>query len=122
MERILKIVFLLWLSVMGATQSVMADTRKDVPQDVPQITRPEKPSAVLTDTRDVYRLCNTRPVRILPTGGRLPWSVQKPPQHFPYFKSQYCYVSGRTARRLSAPFLSVAPCDYYVFALRRLIC
>ena len=79
--------------------------------------------ATLNDARGVYRLCNTRPGRLLPTHGsgsdknaaRL-LAVRRP-----VVKHLFFLHDGR--RRLeTAPFQSAASRDYYVFALRHILC
>ena len=80
--------------------------------------------AMLSNTRSTYRICNTRPQRLLPTYSSNPaktqgknhfYSIHK---RFKFFKLPY---DGRR-RQETAPFSSSASCDYYVIALRRILC
>ncbi|MBR0272724.1 MAG: hypothetical protein IJQ59_01360 [Bacteroidaceae bacterium] len=79
--------------------------------------------ATLNDARGIYRLCNTRPQRLVPSHGSKPgkstgrWLAVRRP-HVKHF---FFLHDGR--RRLeTAPFQSSASRDYYVFALRHIIC
>ena len=79
--------------------------------------------ATLNDAQGVYRLCNTRPLRLLPTQGSN--SGKNATRSFavrrPIVKHIFFIHDGR--RRLeAAPFQSAASRDYYVFALRRILC
>lgn len=79
--------------------------------------------ATLNDARGVYRLFNTRPQRLLPTHGSssdknaaCSLAVRQP-----QVKHLFFLHDGR--RRLeTAPFQSAASRDYYVFALRHILC
>lgn len=82
----------------------------------------ERGVAILSDASHLYRICNTRPQRVLPTYG-----------------SQLKRISGRTAttllryvkpfksfhdrrfRQETAPFCSSVSCIYYIYALRHII-
>ena len=79
--------------------------------------------ATLNDARSICRLCNIRPQRLLPTHGSKPGKNM-----VRLFARRRSYVSpllflhdGR--RRLeTAPFQSTTSRDYYVFALRHILC
>lgn len=79
--------------------------------------------ATLTDASQIYRICSSRPQRIMPTQGAktertiTPCSSQARQQHVKplhsFFDSRY--------RRETAPFCLSASRDYYVIALRHII-
>ena len=78
--------------------------------------------AVLSDSQSIFRICSSRPQRIIPvfvenTGkilGRIVFYISKP---------QSCFLQlGGCCRLETAPFQSQASCDYYVFALGHLLC
>ena len=80
--------------------------------------------ATLTDASQIYRICSSRPQRILPAQG------SKPGRHLTssggfalghhIVKPLYSYYDSR-CRQESAPFCMSASCDYYVIALRHII-
>ena len=80
--------------------------------------------ATLTDASQIYRICSSRPQRILPTQGA------KTERTFTPFgglairhhnvKPLYSYYDSR-CRLETAPFCLSASCDYYVIALRHII-
>ena len=79
--------------------------------------------AVLSKSRGSYRLCNTRPQRLLPTSFTNFGKTQgKHGIHSFHRRSNpfKLHYDGRR-RQETAPFCSAASCDYYVIALRRII-
>ena len=91
-----------------------------VPEVLPQHHHHHE--ATLTDATNLYRVCTSRPQRVLPTHGSNSERTVSP-----------CHLSRRRIveplkfrhdgrRRLeSAPFCRSASCDYYVYALRHII-
>ena len=80
--------------------------------------------ATLTDASQLYRVCSSRPQRILPSQGSrtertiTPFGNHALRQHI--VKHLYtCYDS--RCRQETAPFCMSASCDYYVIALRHII-
>ena len=80
--------------------------------------------ATLTDASQIYRVCSSRPQRILPSQGSrtertiTPFGNLALRQHI--VKHLYtCYDS--RCRQETAPFCMSASCDYYVIALRHII-
>ena len=80
--------------------------------------------ATLTDASQLYRVCSSRPQRILPSQGSrtertiTPFGNLALRQHI--VKHLYtCYDS--RCRQETAPFCMSASCDYYVIALRHII-
>lgn len=80
--------------------------------------------ATLTDVSQIYRICSSRPQRILPTQGSKTERTTTPfgglaiRQH--NVKPLYSYHDSR-CRLETAPFCQSASCDYYVIALRHII-
>ena len=80
--------------------------------------------ATLTDASQVYRICSSRPQRLLPTQGSrtertvTPFGSLALRHHI--VKRLYSYYDSR-CRRETAPFCMSASRDYYVIALRRII-
>jgi len=80
--------------------------------------------ATLTDASQIYRICSSRPQRVLPTQGSktertiTPFGSFAIRQHI--VKPLYSYFDSR-CRLETAPFCLSASCDYYVIALRHII-
>ena len=80
--------------------------------------------ATLTDATQLYRVCSSRPQRILPSQGSktertiTPFSNFALRQHI--VKNFNSYYDVR-CRKETAPFCMSASCDYYVIALRHII-
>ena len=80
--------------------------------------------ATLTDASQIYRICSSRPQRVLPTQGAkaertiTPFGSFAVRQHI--LTHLYSYYDSR-CRRETAPFCMSASCDYYVIALRHII-
>ena len=80
--------------------------------------------ATLTDASQIYRICSSRPQRILPTQGSrtdrytTPFGALAIRQH--NVNPFYSYHDSR-CRLETAPFCQSASCDYYVIALRHII-
>ena len=80
--------------------------------------------ATLTDASQIYRVCSSRPQRILPSQGSrtertiTPFGNLALRQHI--VKHLYTYYDSR-CRQETAPFCMSASCNYYVIALRHII-
>lgn len=79
--------------------------------------------ATLSDATGLYRICSSRPQRLLPTQGSR--SVRTLTPSFgvarPYIvRPLHSYFDSR-CRLESAPFCLSASCDYFVIALRHII-
>lgn len=106
-----------WGVTSGAVGGVTSEAEWRVPSEN------ENGVAMIDDARCIYRLSNTRPQRLLPSHGSKPgkstgrsFAVRRP--HHKHF---FFLHDGR--RRLeTAPFQSAASRDYYVFALRHILC
>ena len=88
----------------------------------PQRQQPHE--ATLTDASQLYRVCSSRPQRILPSQGQktertiTPFGSSAQRQHI--VKRLYSHYDSR-CRKETAPFCMSASCDYYVIALRHII-
>ena len=85
--------------------------------------RQQHHEATLTDATQLYRICSSRPQRILPTQGSRSERTLTPASSFirqHIVKPLHSYCDSR-CRQESAPFCLSASCDYYVFALRHII-
>ena len=85
--------------------------------------RQQHHEATLTDATQLYRICSSRPQRILPTQGSRNERTLTPTfsfvrQHI--VKPLHSYFDSR-CRLESAPFCLSASCLYYVIALRHII-
>lgn len=78
--------------------------------------------AVIANAQDLVRICNSRPQRIIPS------HFGKPERYFSrlllirHVKQLKSPLAEWTQKAESAPFLPAVSCDYFVFALRRLLC
>lgn len=87
----------------------------------PQRQQPHE--ATLTDATQLYRICSSRPQRILPTQGARSNRTVTPAFNFVrqhIVKPLHSFYDSR-CRLESAPFCLSASCDYYVIALRHII-
>ena len=113
-------VFANWQTQNNLSQQI-APPRTESSILTPQRQQPHE--ATLTDATQLYRICSSRPQRILPTQGSRTERTTTPPillarQH--HVKPLHSYYDSR--RRLeSAPYCLSASCDYYVIALRHII-
>ena len=80
--------------------------------------------ATLTDASQIYRICSSRPQRILPTQGSKTERTVTPYGSLAFrhrnVKPLYSYYDSR-CRLETAPFCLSASCDYYVIALRHIL-
>ena len=80
--------------------------------------------ATLTDASQIYRVCSSRPQRILPSQGSKTGRTITPFGNFAIrqhiVKHLYTYYDSR-CRQETSPFCMSASCDYYVIALRHII-
>lgn len=108
----------------GDAAAVIAGAMKTVDGVAVQPTdESERPTALLTDASDIYRVCSSRPQRLLPSQvAKQERSTGKasgccPPNHRSTHQNHFC----GTGRTESAPFCFVASRDYYIIALRRIL-
>ena len=85
--------------------------------------RQQSHEAILTDATQLYRICSSRPQRILPSQGSRSERTVTPAFNFVrqhIVKPLHSFFDSR-CRLESAPFCLLASCDYYVIALRHII-
>ena len=115
------IIFLMLIVGQQETHAVTRPCERDKMSVVSKHNDTSK-EAVLSDSLSLLRVCSTCPQRIIPvfvesTGkifGRIVFYISKPQSYF--------LQLGGCNRMETAPFQSQASCDYYVFALRHLLC
>ena len=88
------------------------------------LTQQHHHEATLTDASQIYRVCSSRPQRILPSQGSKTGRTITPFGNFAvrqhivkHFNSYY----DSRCRQETSPFCMSASCDYYVIALRHII-
>ena len=80
--------------------------------------------ATLTDASQIYRVCSSRPQRILPSQGSKTERTITPLGSFAlrqHIVKQLNFFYDSRCRQETAPFCMSASCDYYVIALRHII-
>ncbi|MBR1932964.1 MAG: hypothetical protein IJ841_04680 [Prevotella sp.] len=88
-----------------------------------QYDQRQQQGAILTDARQSYRVCNTRPSRLLPSqGAKQERTSGKQPGVLRYHYHQPLKrLFGGRARTETAPIRFVASRFYYIIALRRIL-
>ncbi|SET27195.1 hypothetical protein [Prevotella sp. kh1p2] len=124
MERVLQILALIFILSVGCPEQGLAaeSGQQDVEMRAAAFLTRQLPVAVPADPQPVYRVCSSRPQRLLPPFGssRHTVSGHRLLAHRTFYSSFSLY--GGRARMETAPFPSDASCDYYVFALKHLLC
>lgn len=89
---------------------------------IPQRQQPHE--AILTDATLLSYICSSRPERILPVQGTRGGRIFTPPYGFyrQYDVKQYYSYHDSRCRLESTPFCMSNSCDYYVFALKHILC
>lgn len=122
-SRLIKIWFLWLVLVLGCATEAGAREQKARDTLTDATALPLKADgALITDAHDIYRICNSRPVRLINGQGPKPHK-QNSHNATVSQKTKTLFNRYDGVRRLpSAPFRRCAPCDYFVFALRRILC
>ena len=81
----------------------------------------QRQTALITDTSQNIRLCNTRPQRILPSYTTKPTHLLGRNTFQNKFYSLHFRGIDRYLTKVTTPIPSSAACDYYVIALRQII-
>jgi hypothetical protein len=133
MKRFLSILIVFTMALtgyLGDTKTIEVNTSKEITvsdkgkdYSITDTQHERHSEATLNDSRSIFRLCNIRPQRLLPTHNSN--SGKNIARSFALRRSQpkhlYFLYDGR--RRLeTAPFQSAASRDYYVLALRHILC
>lgn len=123
-----QIIFCLILCFFNFQNKAMASQQNDAKKtaQTTQTLEKDKPSgAIFSDAQNLYRICNSRPQRLNPSFTskyiRILFKENYAQKKYAFFHYSYPYNDKRS-RIETAPFSCLAPSDYYVFALRRLIC
>ena len=127
MKKSLLLLFVLFAFLGCKQQSMMMpevlSASDDTPFSVQASDDRQQHEAVIADGRDIYRICSTRPQRVLPSHSS---NTQRTTCKLPVaLRHQYgqtlkhFYSRGRRTER--APFCFVVSRDYYVIALRHII-
>lgn len=124
MERTLHILALLFLLFMGCPEHSLAaeSGQQGVGMHAAVLHARLQSVAVPADPQSIYRVCSSRPQRVLPS-----FSNPRHPVNGRRLLAGKMFHSslqrqGSRVRMETAPFQSVASCDYYVFALKHLLC
>lgn len=81
----------------------------------------QRQTALITDTTQTVRLCNTRPQRILPSFTAKPTHLLDRNTFHNRFYSLHFQGIDRYLATVTTPIPSSVACDYYVIALRQII-
>lgn len=129
LKRYLPLVLLLLTLLMGCRQQtetpaeITSAATADGASTVQQAGDPLQQAAVLSDARQLYRICTTRPQRVLPTQGSQQQRTSGKAScavRTIFHQSFHRFYDGRY-RTETAPFRFVASRDYYIIALRRIL-
>lgn len=122
MKHLLFLFFLILSMTFGAHGQASAASRQETDK-VQKIEQKENShDAVINDASNVYRICNGRPQRFLPSwltpshvhGKKLPYYHKFHPSLFEIYRGK--------PRRETAPFHFDVASKYYVICLRHLLC
>lgn len=76
--------------------------------------------ANIQDVQNIYRICNSRPQRVL-SSFRTNKLTGKMPLLYKYTKCIKSYTAGKFKLE-TAPYQTEVACDYYIIALRHILC
>ena len=109
------------MAEVGSTSGYYADEKsKDrIYEDTIEPT--QRQTALITDTSQTVRLCNTRPQRILPSFTAKPTHLLSQNTFHNKFYSLHFKGIDRYLTTVTTPIPSSTACDYYVIALRQII-
>jgi len=114
---------LLWLLLwIGAPASAAGRGADEVRREQTVVPVHAHHEAIIGNARDTLRLCHSRPQRLLPSGVRGSWHTPSPSFHPRQYKSSKIRLLGSRRHKSTAPILPDAHGDYYVLALRHLLC
>ena len=121
MKQPFRLLLLLLVLTLGCPASAGARDLGELRRDEPVFAIPGGHDAVLSSARETFRLCSERPRQFSPVGMR---RVQPSAERlFQHSITRFKVLSaGRGKPRCSSPFLPDAHGDYFVFALRHLLC
>ena len=111
------------LATVGSTTNAKGEgqARRDRLTDISR-KEDHRPVAVFEDTMNTMRICLTRPQRLLPSHGAAPGKTQVRSMESRRYTTPLCNYQIRSSRQESTPFQSSVSRNYYVIALRHIIC
>ena len=111
------------LAVINSTTDAQGgkQARRDRLTDISQ-KEDQRSVAVFEDTMNTMRICLTRPQRLLPSHGAAPGKTQVRSMESRRYTTPLCNYQIRSTRQESTPFQSSVSRNYYVIALRHIIC
>lgn len=116
--------------LLGSAGEAMARQQQKAPAERDRVQRVEQREnhgeAMVSDAQNLYRICNSRPQRIVPVWGAdyAPGQAQgrmSTLTNYKYFQFLQLLYRG-APREESAPIHFEVACRYYVICLRRLLC
>lgn len=133
MKRFLSILIVFTMALtgyLGDTKTIEVNTSKEITvsdkgedYSITDTQHERHSEATLNDSRSIFRLCNIRPQRLLPTHNSNSGKNIARLLSFRRSQSKHLYFLYDGRRRLeTAPFQSAASRDYYVLALRHILC
>ena len=141
MKRLMRIWMVLLILLVGDwTQSASSITRSEQPDDIQTVYQhfkerkdrdglrrtgsweQKRTEAIITDSHSIYRICNSRPQRLLSHHAQRNYRMQAKLQPLTFLSPYKSVKTGTHYWKITLPLLSVASCDYYVFALRHILC
>ena len=111
------------VSAPGPQAISVAERHKLTDPTLLSVEEREHSEATLTDASQLYRICHSRPQRVIPTHGP---KTERTPNHTTAMtrhhivKPLFSFYDGR-CRQETAPFRASSQCAYYIIALRRII-
>jgi hypothetical protein len=121
MKRILSILLLtIGMTLMGTVNARAQESRGNEPRQA-DFTKQQQPQAALFDARDYCSTSNVRPQRILPTYGPGKSNTRIYSLQGSYQLINLIFFYEDTSL-LTAMISPIAPNDYYVIAMRRIVC
>src|SRR5574344_223715 len=101
-------------------QPVSQDQKSDALRDI-HIQKEASSIAILSDASSIYRICNSRPQRVLPVYNASQQRLSG--RNFNLFNIYFClkHNYGWQGRAVASPYYSAVPTDYFIIALRHII-
>ena len=109
MRRYVKILLLLLTILLGSPCDLSANNGKAT-------------GAVIVNAQNLVRICNSRPQRILPSSIGKPERMTNRTHHLLLTDHLQNHLAEWASKTDTSPFLPAVSSDYFVFALRRLLC
>jgi len=120
-KRLAHFLFLMLMLSLMPFQKTEARNEGTMHHETQALAEHNRHGIIQTVMHDVFCLCNSRPQRVIPTGGRGHVNSAKLPfqKGLRTFKKNF---AGKITQYQTVIILPYAPCDYYVIALRRMLC